>query len=288
MSQPPPYPHDPRQTPGQPAGAGPGPQGPPAAPYGHPMPPGAQAAPSWQAPHPSGPGGYPSGPQGYGPQGPQGYGPSGPQGKPKRKSVLKRWWFWVLVVVFLAIVGSCAGTGGGGADPGTTAPDGGGEAAEPGAPVDDDADDPAEGEADEAPPAEEEKSAAVGEAVASGDFEVTVTDVETGVASVGDDLFGAEAQGQFIVVSMEVTNIGDSPVTFFSSDVELTDDEARTYSADDASAIYVEDSNSFLEEINPGNTVDGIVLFDVPEGVEPSTLVFRGGLFDEPIEIALG
>ncbi|MEV0984482.1 DUF4352 domain-containing protein [Brevibacterium sp. NPDC049920] len=249
------------------------PQGPPRPPYGHPVPSGQQ-------------------PWGAGPQpGPNGYGmpPGAPHpAPPKRKSIFKRWWFWVGVVVLLVIVGSCAG-GGGEQQASDAGQDAAGEQdVEQRAPAEEEGggEDAAEDAA--AAEAPEEKSAGIGEPVASGDFEVTVSDVESGVSSVGDDMFGAEAQGQFVVVSMEVTNVGDSPVMFFSSDVELTDAEGRTYAADEGSAMYLEDSNSFLEEINPGNTVDGIVLFDVPEGVEPDTLVFRGGLFDEPIEIAIG
>lgn len=270
---------NPPPQPGHPGGQQPhpggphDPQGPPRPPYGHPVPPGQQ-------------------PWGAGPQpGPHGLGlhPGSPHpAPPKRKSILKRWWFWVGVVVLLVIIGSCAG---GGEQPASdtgqdsTAEQDAGQQA-PAEEEGSDEDAPAEDEA--AAEAPEENSAGIGEAVASGDFEVTVTDVESGVASVGDDMFGAEAQGQFVVVSMEVTNVGDSPVMFLSSDIELSDAEGRTYAADEVSAMYVEDSNSFLEEINPGNTVDGVVLFDVPEEVEPDTLVFRGGLFDDPIEIAIG
>ncbi|GAA4284042.1 DUF4352 domain-containing protein [Brevibacterium daeguense] len=255
MSQQPPNPQSPGQFPlGQSA--------PPPAPYGHQTPPADQPGP-YGTPN----GGYPQG----------GFPPTPPA--QKKKPVYKRWWFWVAIVVFAIIVGSCAGAGGSG-----TESDSDSGSAQP-------ADEAAqEAGADEEPAPEAEEAveqAGVGDTVSAGDFEVSVTEVEAGVSRVGDEFLNEEPQGQFVLVSMTITNTGDSAVMFTSSDVTLLDAEGRQHSADGAASMYIEDSNAFLEEINPGNTVEGIIAFDIPEGIEPQVLEFSGGLFSSPVEIAL-
>lgn len=42
--------------------------------------------------------------------------------------------------------------------------------------------------------------------------------------------------------------------------------------------MYYEDGEILLEEINPGNTVDGAIIFDVPEGTTPTEASLGGGL----------
>lgn len=133
-----------------------------------------------------------------------------------------------------------------------------------------------------------ETSHGIGDTVAADDWEITVESVEDGVSSVGDDFLGAEAQGQFVQVAMSVKNTGSDPNFFFEDDIKLADDEGNTYSADSEAGIYaVEDNILFLEEINPGNTAEGVLVFDVPDDVDPNQLTFAGGLFSDPVEISL-
>jgi hypothetical protein len=39
----------------------------------------------------------------------------------------------------------------------------------------------------------------------------------------------------------------------------------RPTEADSKAGIYLDASNTFLEDINPGNAVDGILVYDVPK-----------------------
>lgn len=114
------------------------------------------------------------------------------------------------------------------------------------------------------PAAEQPAAAGIGTPVRDGKFEFTVTAIEPGVPQVGSDAFGQKAQGQFVLVRLTIQNIGAEAQYFDGSSQKAFDAQGREFSADGGAAIYLEDSNSFLNEINPGNTVNGTVVFDMP------------------------
>ncbi len=118
----------------------------------------------------------------------------------------------------------------------------------------------------------------VGEAVRDGKFEFTVTRLQPGVGNVGGE-YGRDAQGQFFLVHMTVKNIGDKAQTFAGSDQKLMDRNGSKYSADTAAGLYLDGSESFLEQINPGNAVDGVVVFDIPKGADPVRIELHDSMF---------
>ncbi|SMX67875.1 protein of unknown function (DUF4352) [Brevibacterium sp. 239c] len=204
----------------------------------------------------------------------QGYvgGPYGQKPVKQKKSLLKRWWFWLLVLVI--VIAMISALGGGGED----TPD---EASSSSA-----QDKKAAGGEQKAEKAPVETG--IGDAVTADGWEITVNKVEDGVASVGDEFMGSEAQGQFVTVALSVKNTEAEPDYFFEDNIKLGDDEGNTYSADSEAGIYVdENSILFLEEINPGNTAKGVLVFDVPKDVSPDRLTFEGGIFSDPVEISL-
>jgi len=123
--------------------------------------------------------------------------------------------------------------------------------------------------------------------VADGKFEFTVTGVEPGVARIGNDTFGQEAQGQFVLVHLTVRNIGNEAQYFDGSSQELADTQGRTHSSDGSAAIYLDDSNSFLNQINPGNEVQGIVVFDVPADAQLASIELHDSPFSGGVTVAL-
>ncbi|MDO8147526.1 DUF4352 domain-containing protein [Isoptericola sp. b515] len=131
------------------------------------------------------------------------------------------------------------------------------------------------------------KPAGIGDPVRDGKFEFTVTELERGVEKIGNEYLNTEAQGKFVLVHMSVENIGDEAQYFDGSSQKLVDTEGRTHSADSEAAIYLDDSNSFLNEINPGNTVDGIVVFDMPKDAKPATLELHDSAFSGGVEVSV-
>jgi len=84
-----------------------------------------------------------------------------------------------------------------------------------------------------------------------------------------------------------VKNIGDEAQLFDGSSQNLLDTKGRTHSADSEAAIYLDESNSFLNEINPGNKVDGVVVFDIPKDATPATLELHDSMFSGGVQVAV-
>ncbi|MCF2571251.1 DUF4352 domain-containing protein [Brevibacterium sp. UCMA 11754] len=238
-----------------------------------------------------GPGGYDSGAFGQGAYGPGGYGPgaygpgsSGQRPPKRRKPLLKRWWFWIVLILVVVIIGSAIS--GGGDDSAENTESSAAVAEDEAASGDKAKEEPA---ADKAAEEDAAASYGIGDVVAADDWEVTVNSVKDGVSSVGDEYLGAEAQGQFVTVNLSVKNTASAPDFFWEDNIKLGDEAGNTYSADSEAGLYADaDSILFAEEINPGNTAKGVLVFDVPADVSPDKLTFEGGLFADPIEISLG
>ncbi|MFE5811731.1 DUF4352 domain-containing protein [Streptomyces sp. NPDC056491] len=73
-------------------------------------------------------------------------------------------------------------------------------------------------------------------------------------------------------------NIGDRAQIFDGSDQKLIDRNGSKYSADVGASLLIDGSESFLEQINPGNAVDGIVVFDIPKGADPVRIELHDSL----------
>jgi len=132
-------------------------------------------------------------------------------------------------------------------------------------------------------------AAGIGDQVQDGSFAFTVTEVETGIESLGESFLRAEAQGMFVLVHVKVTNVGSEAQMFSGGNQTLLDAQGREFSSDVGAAVMnVEDSEQFLNEINPGNTVNGTVVFDVPEGLKLTSIVLRESLFSDGATVNLG
>lgn len=147
--------------------------------------------------------------------------------------------------------------------------------------------------ADAAAPAEdaaepaEETGPGLGDPAEDGDFTFVVDSVEDGPAQIGNDTFGTTAQGRFVYVTLTVTNHGDAPGSFFGDNQYLIDTEGRKASADTEAAIYLPESQSLYEEINPGNTLTGTVVFDIPADAVPTALELHDSLFSGGVTVHL-
>lgn len=153
-----------------------------------------------------------------------------------------------------------------------------------------------EGPADEEPaeeePAEEEPVApAVAELntpVRDGNFEFTVTGVERVGTTIGEDFLQETAQGEFIIVRVNVTNIGDEAATLSSSGQVLYNEGGQQYEPSSAIFALPDADKFFLENINPGNTVTGApLLFDVPPGTVLDRIELHDSFFSGGVDVSL-
>lgn len=128
----------------------------------------------------------------------------------------------------------------------------------------------------------------IGREYRDGKFAFTVTKVKKGVARVGNEYAGSEAQGQYVLVHVTVENIGDEARMFDGTNQKLIDTKERKFEADTEAAIWSnQDTRSFLEQINPGNSVKGVVIFDVPKNVKLKAIELHDSMFSGGVTVPL-
>jgi hypothetical protein len=102
--------------------------------------------------------------------------------------------------------------------------------------------------------------------VRDGKFEFTVTKVQCGVTKVGDEYLNKAAQGQYCLITVNVKNIGNEARTFTGANQHAFGAGGVKYDNDGAAEIYANSqTQTFLEQINPGNGVTGVLVFDIPK-----------------------
>lgn len=125
--------------------------------------------------------------------------------------------------------------------------------------------------------------------VRDGKFQFVVSKVDCGKASVGSGGLVKKAQGQFCLVALTVTNVGNESQYLDGSSQKALDAQGRQFSPDTAAAIYLGDQgNTFLNQINPGNAVQGQVVFDIPKDAKISKLELHDSPFSQGVAVAVG
>ncbi|MFI6453971.1 DUF4352 domain-containing protein [Streptosporangium amethystogenes] len=70
--------------------------------------------------------------------------------------------------------------------------------------------------------------------------------------------------------------------------MKLIDTKGRQYDPDSgAAALGLKNSNAFLNTINPGNAVNGILLFDVPKNFRIKAIELHDSPFSGGVTVAL-
>lgn len=125
--------------------------------------------------------------------------------------------------------------------------------------------------------------------VRDGKFEFVVKAVQPGLAEVGDNPYLAQkAQGQFVIVTLSVQNIGDRTQGFSPSDQKLFDSQGRSFDSDSAAQIALGSSDiPVWDDINPGNTVDVKLVYDMPQNAVPAKIELHDSMFSGGATVAL-
>jgi hypothetical protein len=119
-----------------------------------------------------------------------------------------------------------------------------------------------------------------------GKFQFTVTGMKCGVKQVGDQYLNDKAQGEFCLVDVSIKNVGTSAETFYDGSQKAYDDANTEYSVDSGAAIYAnKESSTFLAQINPGNTVKGKLVFDVPQGTKLASVVLHESMYTAGVRV---
>jgi hypothetical protein len=119
-------------------------------------------------------------------------------------------------------------------------------------------------------------SVGLNQPVRDGDLEFLVTGITCGVQRLGDGFVDQPATGQFCLVDVVVSNVGDQPVAFSDMLQRAYGPSDRRYAADSAAGLLANDEQQvFRNEINPGNDLTAVLVYDIPADDRIVRLVLR-------------
>lgn len=188
-----------------------------------------------------------------------------PHPQPPRKSRTALWIVLGVLGFFVLLCGGCAGIIATSADDADT-------------PSTSIAADPGQDDGDTIAPA--------GSEVRDGKFAFVVTRVDPPVKSVGGDFLSKAAQGEFVLVHIDVANTSDRPQSYSGGNQKFIDAQGREFTNDTEAEIYLNDD--VYTDINPGNKFSVILAFDVPVGTQPAALEFHDSMFSSGVRVAVG
>ncbi len=138
------------------------------------------------------------------------------------------------------------------------------------------------------PQQQEDPGPGIGDPARDGKFEFAVQKAECGAAEVGSGGLSETAQGQFCLVTISVKNIGDEARTMSDSNQEGIGSNGAKYSTNSVAGLYANADNAlWLEEINPGNQVSGVLVYDVPKDVRLVALELHDSAFSGGVKVSL-
>jgi hypothetical protein len=129
--------------------------------------------------------------------------------------------------------------------------------------------------------------------VRDGNFQFTVKSVKCGATQVGKNEFlRAKAQGQFCLATVTVKNVKNEPQMLLDSDQKAFSGAAQYNVSTEAGLAANMDAsgnstNVWLQEINPGNSVTGVFVWDIPAGKKLTKLELHDSSFSGGVEVKL-
>lgn len=133
-------------------------------------------------------------------------------------------------------------------------------------------------------------AAPVGSAVRDGKFEfqvVSVARANTVSDPTNNPYMTTTAQGEFVVVTLSVRNIGDQPQNYFGDNQKVVDASGRQYGANSEAGLWMNTNVTALGQINPGNSIQVRIAFDVPPGTQPTALELHDSMFSDGVSVRL-
>lgn len=112
---------------------------------------------------------------------------------------------------------------------------------------------------------QEKQNHRIGETVTVGKVDYLISSVEV-AKSIGDEYLKSEANDTYLIIDISITNHESEALTVSNSFFKLLNN-GNEYSTDDSGAIYLGDSSIIYQEVNPGVTLQGKIIFDVPEAI---------------------
>ena len=119
----------------------------------------------------------------------------------------------------------------------------------------------------------------------SSDVKIKVLEVTT-PAYTGKEGFKSVPQGAFVVVKLSIQNNQKDAISVSDSSFKLLDKDKREFSSSSDGNIGLEMTEKktlMFVNVNPGNTIEGYIAYDVPKGVTGFNMQATGGMTGKPI-----
>lgn len=135
--------------------------------------------------------------------------------------------------------------------------------------------------------------ATIGQSFSEDGFSFTVNSIkcgETRITTGGDIYFYSDAQGQFCRLNVTVTNTGNNANSIDANAQYLFNSQGQRYTYDSAATSHAANysiGNPLDDEINPGNSVTGDFVFDVPQDVNLVTAEIHADSGSRGVEVSL-
>ena len=139
---------------------------------------------------------------------------------------------------------------------------------------------------DQPTPGASELGSQLGRPVRDGELEFVVRDVRCGVDKLGSGPLAQQPGGQFCLARVEVTNVKTEPRTLYEPFQKLHDSAGQKHGADFAARFYFRDQ-TLWDEVPPGRSVRGTMVFDIPAAVRPVALELHDGIASGGVTVRL-
>jgi hypothetical protein len=101
--------------------------------------------------------------------------------------------------------------------------------------------------------------------VRDGDFQFTADSVRCGIRQIGTPDDYQLPVGQFCVVTLSIMNVGKEPAIFADAIQRARGSGGVSFISDSEAGFYAnQDPGVFLNDINPGNKVQVLIVYDIP------------------------
>lgn len=131
-------------------------------------------------------------------------------------------------------------------------------------------------------------AAQMGQAATDGGLQFMVSGMKCGAKTVGGDLLGRQAKGEYCILDISVQNVGGGARKFATMPQKASDSTGAEYTADSVAGTYANtDQPKFLADIAPGDTVSGELVFDVAPGSKLTTVELHESMTSPGVRVPL-
>ena len=114
-----------------------------------------------------------------------------------------------------------------------------------------------------------------------------ITKAET-FTDMGSSVFNKQTNGKFVKVYMDILNDAKETKDIFTPRFRLEDNRGRTYDRLSEDMLYIVDSLSFGQQLQPGLKISGAIVFEVPKDATDFTMLITGDwLSDTEVKVKL-